>query len=282
MWNRFFCCAVTGALCCLLPLVARAQNSESAQTVPPGVVQVEGGVGFARAQSERETSLGDALVRVGLDPKTEVRIGVPSYIFLRGASRASGFGDAFIGVKRTLFGDQKAQLAPVAGNDGETKEQAQNGRARTKRAAASGAQQTALAGPALGLIVGTTLPTGADELSANRFEPQALLAFEATISERVSLASNLGYTSVAGQTRRFGQVFGSLAFGYSAGDKLGYFAEVFGTDRIAADGGTQAFLNVGAVYVVSDKFELDAGFAPSLSDNARRNYQLGLGFTKRF
>lgn len=65
------------------------------------------------------------------------------------------------------------------------------------------------------------------------------------------------------------------------GNKLGYFAEVFGTDNTNADG-SDAFLNVGAVYVVSDSFELDAGFAPSLRDKARRNYQIGLGFTKRF
>ena len=280
-------------LLCLTPLVARAQESESAQTVPRGTVQLEGGAAFARANSERETALGNALVRVGLDPKTEVRIGVPSYVFLRGGARASGFGDAYIGVKRTLFGDQKAQLAPVAGNEGETQAQAEtqaqkqtqrerNGRGRTQRAGAGGAQQTALPKPALGLIVGTTFPTGAGEIGSDRFEPQALLAFEAALSQRVALASNLGYTSVAGQNRRFGQVFGSLALGYSVNEKLGYFGEIFGTRDTGSSRENQAFLNVGAVYIVNDKFELDAGFAPSLSDNAARNYQLGLGFTKRF
>ncbi len=282
-------------LLCALPPEARAQESESAQTVPRGVVQIEGGAGFARANSERETSLGNALVRVGLDPKTEVRIGVPSYVFLRGAGRASGFGDGFIGIKRTLFGDQKAQLAPVAGNEGQAQAQAQaqgqqaqseqrerNGRGRTKRAGAGGAQYTDLPKPALGLIVGTGLPTGAAAIGSDRFEPQALLAFEASLSQRVALASNLGYTSVAGQNRRFGQLFGSLALGYSINEKLGLFGEVFGTRTTRANRETQAFLNVGAVYIVNDKFELDAAIAPSLSDNATRNYQIGLGFTKRF
>ena len=284
-------------LLCATPLVARAQESGSAQTVPRGTVQIEGGVSFARAESERETALGGVQVRVGLDPKTEVRVGVPSYIFLRGGARAAGLGDSYIGIKRTLFGDQKAQLAPVAGNEGQTQAQAQtqqqaqtqaeaqrerNGRGRTKRAGAAGAQQADLPKPALGLVVGTTLPTGANVTGSGRFEPQALLAFEASLSPRVALASNLGYTSVVGQNQRFGQVFGSLALGYSVNDKLGYFGEVFGTRDTGAGRQNQAFLNVGAVYVVNDNFELDGGIAPSITDDPTRNYQLGLSFTRRF
>ena len=267
--------------------IARAQESASAQTVPRGTIQVEGGIGYTRVGGERETDYGGLLVRTGIDPVTEIRIGIPSYIRLRGDGRASGFGDASISFERTLFGNQKSQLAPVAGNEGQTpaQKQAENdakGRARTKRAGASGAQPSELPKPALGLILGTNLPTASGDLGSNRFEPAGVLAFEASLSPSTSLASNLGYTSVAGQQRRFGQFFGSLAVGYSLNSKLGVFGEIFGTRDTGSQGTTQAFFNVGAVYIVNDNFELDAGLAPSLSDNPTRNYQLGLGFTKRF
>lgn len=191
-------------LLCALPLVARAQESESAQTVPRGVVQVEGGAGFARADGERETSLGDLLVRAGLDPETEVRIGVPSYVFLRGSTRASGLAMVSSELSAPYLVIRKRNWRPWLVTTGKSKR---------KRAGASGAQSSDLSKPALDLILGTSLPTGAREIGTDRFQPQALLAFEASLSKRVALASNLGYTSVAGQNRRFGQVFGSLAFG---------------------------------------------------------------------
>ena len=109
-----------------------------------------------------------------------------------------------------------------------------------------------------------------------------LLAFEASLSQNTSLASNLSYTSMTGQRQRFGQIFGSWALGYSINSKLGLFGEIFGIKDTGSGGESQAFLNVGAVYTVNDRFELDAGSAPSLNDDPTRNYQLGLGFTMRF
>lgn len=94
------------ALCADRPGLA-----SSTCTVVPGRVQVELAIDWSFQEeggSRTDTILaGDAVVRVGIDDKTELQAGWTAYGHVRArsggsVSRADGVGDAFVGVRRGL------------------------------------------------------------------------------------------------------------------------------------------------------------------------------------
>ena len=252
---------------CALTFSAHAQESEYAQTIAPRVAQIEYGFYAARTESDRENGFGNLLLRFGVDHRTELQIGAPSYIRTRGGARARGLSDAFVGFKRTLFGSQNARALP--------------GEPEPDDAAAS-AGDDKLPRPALALLVGSGVPLGRGTFNANHFEPQALLSFEASLSQRVWTISNLGYTLVAGDESRCGQFFDSALLGYDSNDKLSIYGEVFGVNRTAPGEKGEAFFNSGAYYQLSEKFALEGSFAVGLQGSARRNNQLYFGALQTF
>ncbi|HEU4556690.1 MAG TPA: transporter [Longimicrobium sp.] len=116
---------------------SRLGLTKPAGTVPRGVVQVE--TGYSRAWLDQRTrhAFGETLVRVGLGPRTEVRAGWASYLrTVMPATTVQGAGDASLGVKHRLLT-----------NAGWV--------------------------PALAVTLGSTIPTGAQAVSAGEASPRA-------------------------------------------------------------------------------------------------------------
>ena len=182
------------------PLITdRPDFTESPQVVPRGMVQIEGGATYAREGAARQTEVGELLVRVPVSDKAEVRIGVPSYLWQRDGARLSGFGDAFLGAKFAL-------------SDGDA--------ARKK--------------PALGLLIGTSLPTGRAGFGEDEFQPETALAASWELCPTTSFNMNFGYARPSDGGARFNQLFGSVSLGHSLNDKWGAFAELFGFSKADA------------------------------------------------
>lgn len=226
------------------PLVTdRPDFTESAETVPRGRVQVEGGVTFDRSDEERASTFGEVLVRISTGGRSEFRIGVPSYgRFRGGGEKASGFDDLFLGGKWLL----------------------KKGAGRK---------------PQFALLAGSTLPTGSRDVAERRYQPEAVLAAALDINERVAFSTNLGYVRASDAGERFNQAFGSASFGFGLSDKWGAYLEAYAFNKTAPGGDSQQFVNSGVTYLINNDFQLDARIGRGL--NGRETF-FGFGAARRF
>lgn len=224
----------------------RPDFTESPQVVPSGRVQVEGGYTYTRAGATREHALGEILVRVPIARKMELRVGSPSYLWQRDGGRIPGLDDAFLGAK-------------IALSDGGGKR------------------------PALGLLFGTSLPTGANAVTADAWQPEGVLAASWDLCPTTALSMNLGVARPVEAGTRFSQVFGSLSLGHSLNDKWGAYAEVFGFNKVDATGKSAKYVNGGVTYLLNNDFQLDARLGFGLNNHAGGpDFFTGFGVARRF
>jgi len=232
------------------PLVSDRPNfTESPETVPPGRFQVEAGYTFSRKGDEKEHALGELLLRVGLLERTELRLGLNSYVWRDSPDGLSeGFEDISLGVKIKLV---------------------------------EGAESFELTRPTVGVIVATTLPTGDDDIGEDKPQPEIILALGWDLSERLSLESSFKYAYASEEGERFHQFAGSLVLGYALTEKLGVFIEYFGLVPESNDGPNASFIDGGLTYLVNDdlQFDIHAGFGINRTDP---NYFAGVGVSWRY
>lgn len=231
----------------LPPLITdRPDFTESPQTVPKGMVQIEAGVTFERSGSERATTVGETLIRVAAGKSAEIRIGLPSYLRLRNGNGGSqsGFDDAFLGAKFALV---KRTRFPLS------------------------------------VLVGTTLPTGSRPVAAREYSPELVLASEVDLSKKVGVAFNLGTGRPSEGNGRFSQYFGSASFGFDLSERVGAYAEVYAFNRTERAGKSQKFINGGLAYALNPELQLDARVGFGLgNDTGGSDYFYGVGVSQRF
>lgn len=227
------------------PLITdRPDFTESPQTVPKGMVQIEAGVTFERTGSARQATIGETLIRVAAGNRAEVRIGIPSYLRVRDGGRTSGLDDAFLGAKFALVKREKFPLS---------------------------------------VLVGTTLPTGSRRVAARKFSPEVVLASEVDLSKKVGLAFNLGTGRPSEGNGRFSQYFGSASFGFDVSERVGAYAEVYAFTRTERGGKSQKYVNGGFTYALKSELQLDARLGFGLSNDAGGpDYFYGIGVSQRF
>lgn len=204
-----------------VPLVTdRPDFTESASTVAPGLVQLETGYTFSRSGDARQHDVGELLLRVGVRERIELRLGVNSFSVLEDGREAEGFQDASIGLKANLFG---------SGADGE---------------------------PRTALLVGTTLPTGADGFGADGLQTGAILALAWDLPAGWGLGANLGYERIEDEGEDIGQGTASVALGVPVTERLGAFLESF---VLVPEGSREVepFVDGGFTYLPSPDLQLD-------------------------
>lgn len=219
--------------------------------VAPGHFQIEAGYTYARTGSEKSSALGEVLLRYGVNDRWEARLGLNSYDWIDagmpGERRISGFEDPFAEVKIRL-------------NDPE----------RRPRGL-----------PAMGLLVQTTIPAGARALTADVWQPTAVLALHWDLPADGSLESNLGYSYAADGGQRFDQLFASVSAGFAISAKLGGFLEGYVFSKEAADGSSTRYADTGLSYLVSNDLSLDVRVGAGL-DQPHPNWFAGIGAAVRF
>jgi hypothetical protein len=232
------------------PIVTdRPDFTESTETVPAGMVQAEGGFTYARRGPERERSIGELLVRVGAGRRSELRLDLGSYTVSSAAGEAvRGIEDAGLGAKVKLL---------------------------------EGPDQPGSARPALSLLLGTSLPTGARAVREDALQPGAKLAAKWDLAERLSLGANLDYAWASEDGRRFGQTAASASLGYTLSERIGSYLEGFAFAPESRGGSTLGYANGGFTYLVNDDLQLDArgGVRPGA---AGHDYFLGTGIARRW
>lgn len=212
----------------------RPDFTEGTSVLAAGHTQLEGGVTRASSGDERLWTLGEVLVRIGIDSRWEVRLGLNSYDRHTpggGEDRISGAEDPYLGTKIRLV----------------------------ENSGARGAQPAAVS-----LLLLSTVPAGTDALSAHAWQPQAKLAAGWDLTPRLSLSSNLNYAYLKDDGGRFHQFAASLSAGISLSERWGSFVEVFGYSREEAGGDPTGYFDTGLSYALTDDMALDARIGTGL------------------
>ena len=227
----------------------RPDFTESASVPGGGRIQVEGGWTVEGDEDARAHSLGEILVRIGVGDRFEARIEPLTWISADGGDGADdvdGLDDAGIGFKAMLFDARPPGV------------------------------------PAMALLVGTTLPTGDDDIGEEGWQPEARLALGWDLSELWSLGANAGWGRPEEDGERFDQALGSVALGRAIGERLGAFLELYGLAPAGADGDDDAaYLDGGFTLAFGPDAQLDARAGAGLTDVAA-DWFFGLGFARRF
>ncbi|MBL0940804.1 MAG: transporter [Gemmatimonadaceae bacterium] len=233
------------------PIVTdRPDFTESAVTVPQGMIQIEAGQTLTQEDRQQSVTFGETLVRVGLSKRFELRL-TPASIALAQDGNALRLGreDAGVGMK-------------VAFLD-----------------AGVGSRRWI---PAVALIVDASVPTGATMFRSEHVLPGAkgLLAWDLT--DRVAFSSNLNWAlseDPAIGTHNEWSVSGSVGVGLS--DRWGAYTEYYGFGENAQGWQRRDYVNGGVTFqpIPSLQFDARVGVGPSIS---RRDYFVGLGLSRRW
>lgn len=214
--------------------------------VPLGHFQVEVGLTATFAGGDRDVSVGEALVRIPLTQRLEVRVGVPSFL----SSHSEEFGDEN-GVD-DLFVETKIRVAS------------------SRRAA-------------IAVLVNASLPTGSRNVAERRFQPGATLAADLTLSHAIGLSSNFGYSRASSNGEHFNQVSASGSFGFDLSSRTGAFAEVYMLNRTEPRGRTQRYADAGFSFNVTRRIVLDVRVGTGLGNGGGGpDYFVGFGLTRLF
>lgn len=235
----------------------RPDQTESAETVAPGFVQIELGATFRREDEAgvrvEILSVPETLARIGIAQRFELRVGWDG--FLAGDVEGGGFdfddegaGDASLGFKLKL------------------------------RDGAGG-------GPAVALLAETSVPVGDDAFTSDEFDPSLRLSVAHDLSERLSLGWNVGMSlateddALGGETT-LATAFYTVALGIGISDRTGAFIEVFGDIPTSASGGPANSFDGGFTWLLKPNLQLDAAAGFGLSD-AADDFFAGIGLTVR-
>jgi hypothetical protein len=235
----------------------RPDQTEASTTVPYGYAQFE--MGWLHSEdddTELETDVfPQSMLRYGLAEDLELRFSYAGYFWEDGtgsglaATDNEGSGDIAVGAK-IRFWQEDGWLPETA------------------------------------LITHLALPSGKAPFSSERFDPDYRLAFTHTLTDRISLAYNLGQAwksevDSAGDrdTRSVFQY--TSALGIDLTDRLGCFVEFFGDIPTGNSNGPANSFDGGLTYLIADNVQLDVFSGVGLSDEAD-DWFIGVGFSVRF
>lgn len=233
----------------------RPDQTESSQLVPRGLFQVEvGGVhtfdDAAAAPAVRVSSIGGALLRIGVADPFELRVGFAGWHreSTAGLDAATGLGDLTLGAK-----------VPLARGAGRS--------------------------PTIALIGGIVVPVGDEPFRSEGVDPSVRIAVAHDLGGAFSLAYNAGafWTTVpvgANDESLETSLLYTVAIGRELLPRLAAFVEAFGVHGLA-DGVPSWLALDGGVTVpvrVNLQFDLSAGIGVS---DAAADWFVSAGFAVR-
>jgi hypothetical protein len=220
----------------------RPQVTNASTVVPCGSLQFENGFEQTGSGGRQGFDLPETSVRFGITNKTELRLGVPNYLFHdnTGSAFANGASDLLIGFKQ--------QLGPSHGFD-------------------------------VSVIPSVSLPVGADAISSHGYDPSVQVPWSRSLTKVWSVAGQLALFAPTNGSQRNVTGQASVYFDRSLGSVWDAFAEYSG--QFPQRGGPQHAIELGAAYKISPHQQLDLhcnfGFAAAFPSHA-----IGIGYSVRF
>ena len=233
------------------PLISdRPDFTESTATMKRGEVQLEGGDTFERTSSVKTNTIGELLLRIGLASRAELRLEPGSYTTVTSPDGdASGWADAALGTKLRLYVPPNENPSIV---------------------------------PAVSLIVLTSVPTGSLEFRETKLQPEAKLASEWTLSDRIGLATNLNVSRPRDDENGRYTVFDwSVSFGFDLTSRLGAYTEVYGFAPQLAAVGHSRYGNTGFTFSLTPDYQLDLRGGMGFN-GVQPDYFVGVGLVHRW
>lgn len=232
------------------PLVSdRPDFTESTVTVGSGDVQLEGGYTFQRTTSQKTSTTGELLARIGLGSRAELRIEPGSYTKVTSPlGDASGREDGALGMKLRLHqrSDENPSIVP-----------------------------------AVSLLLRSSIPTGTTAFRQPRLQPEAKLATAWTITDRIDLGTNINVSRPRDENGRYTLFEASASFGFDLAPKVGAFAEVFGAAPQVAGVAHTKYADTGLTFGLTPDFQLDVRVGFGLN-RTNPDYFLGAGLVRRW
>jgi hypothetical protein len=223
------------------PLVGdRPGFTDSASVLEPRRVQLETGYTHTEADEVESEAVGELLLRIGWTEKLELRLGFNSYVTTdTPAGEISGFEDPSIGIRLKL---------------------------------SEGAERFHLFKPEAALLLGTSLPIGAEEFGSPHFQPTTKLSLAWALGDRLSLGSNLGVGWISADGDQYLEGVASLSLGVAVTGSLGAFIEYYAYLPESSAGSADQYVDAGLAWVVTNDLQLDI----------RAGTQVGAGETDFF
>ena len=228
----------------------RPDFTESTATMKRGEVQLEGGDTFEHAASVKTNTIGELLLRVGLSSRAELRIEPGSYTKVTSPNGdASGWVDAALGTKVRLYEPPNENPSIV---------------------------------PAVSFIVLTSVPTGSADFRQTKLQPEAKLAAEWTLGDRIGVATNFNVSRPRDDENGRYTVFeGSVSFGFDLTSRLGAYTEVFGFAPQLSKVGHSRYGNTGLTFSLTPDYQLDLRGGMGFN-GAHPDYFVGAGLVHRW
>lgn len=171
------------------PIVTdRPDFTESSVVVPLGSTQVESGFTFVRSDKRNEAfSAPEVLIRHSLGEKTELRVGLPDYNWLKSpGSRQEGLENTYLGAK--------IQLGPCKGID-------------------------------LAIIPAVFIPTGRKGIRSEALSPEVKFVYSLGLPNDCSLSGMVYAASLEDEGDRMTPLQHTISLGIPVRDKVGMFVE---------------------------------------------------------
>jgi Putative MetA-pathway of phenol degradation len=238
------CATFSGGIRASEIITDRPDQTESSVAVNSGVTQIEFGWSHSYqesgASSERVNEFPESLVRIGLRPGLELRLGWGGY-----ASKNPGVGseDSFEGANDMSVG-VKINLWQERGSK-----------------------------PQAALLIDATIPIGHSSFTSDHVDPSARVSFSSSLSERLSLGYNVGVTSStsftpAGVTETAVSGLYTVALGVDVIERYGAFVELFGEKRIDMDEAPIHAVDGGVTRLFGKNIQLDVAVGLGLSNGS--------------
>jgi len=226
----------------------RPDVTESSEVVAPGFVQFESGLSY---ESEARDGLRSqvlampaALARIGLWPRTELRIGGDGFLANTvGDVRTSGQSDLELGMKVRLLDQQSFGID-------------------------------------LAVIPMVSLPTGANAFTSGGVDPTLKVTWARGLAKGFDLTGNFNIASVTDEDGRFAQRALTLSLGHDLLAGWGGFIETYAFTPMARGEATGVTLDWGLSHLVGANIQIDIEAGRGLS-SAAPDWFFGFGFAVR-
>ena len=223
--------------------------------VEPGVLQLEGGVTLqgnggaepvdvpGRTDDGGQLDVPELEMRLGVHPRVELQLQFDgfSYRWSDGESDASGATDLGIDARVYLWDQSRWR-------------------------------------PESAVQLGLSIPTGADALTSDGFDPSLNLLYQWGLTRRVSLNGNFVFGAPSRGTDTSGRYFEfepSLALGISLAERVGTFVEYYGSIRTEGLDDNHGF-DGGFTWLATENLQLDVNGGLGLS-GSKPGFFAGLG-----
>jgi hypothetical protein len=217
----------------------RPDVTDASTVVPRGSLLGENGATFTRDRGKSMLDGPQSMLRLGVAPRTEFRLGVPNYVAdLQSGPDSRGFGDMSVGFKE--------QLGPLPG------------------------------GVELAVIAGLSLPTGAHGVSSGGYDPFIKLPWSLELSRSWSIGGMVSLFWLTEEDRRNPTWQPAFYIERQITKSWDVFLE-YAADY-PAHGEPRPILHTGTAYRITPRNQLDLHIGVGLSRAAPAVF-VGIGYS---